>query len=301
MPALIDRTVQAVEQRQGPEAAADMRDRLTVAIGGGERVAADDGVTSLTGADTTAIETVLRVLGPASVAETLEAARAALPRLAARLALGEAMGVDMTRPHALLRRSQALVQEAEAARDRGDPVHALQKATTASSLLEAATQLIVRLDRLPTLEESVAAALREARQQDGDGQMRGLLVGYDSLLSAAAAALQHRDRDAAYRALQALRAERVRLVIQLRGPVAVRELVTALDRRLALVQNSLAAAREQQPGRDLVALEQMARTADELELRARRALQRGDAATALDLGSHVAGIVNTLFNELASY
>jgi phage shock protein A len=98
--------------------------------------------------------------------------------------------------------------------------------------------------------------------------------------------------DRAHTALRAVRAERIRVVLEILGSEAVDQILQDVKR--AHTEAAVGVTQARTAGRDVFRLERMLDTARDLYSRASQAFTRGDAATALDLGSHAATLVNSI-------
>ena len=96
-----------------------------------------------------------------------------------------------------------------------------------------------------------------------------------------------------------MREEQIRIVLSVYGPEAGQHLLMRAREAATAVRAALAGAKER--GHDLVRLERMHATARDMLMRADAAYARGDASTALDLGSHAVSLLNALRLALAGY
>jgi hypothetical protein len=104
--------------------------------------------------------------------------------------------------------------------------------------------------------------------------------------------LRSGDRSAAHTRLAQARAQQINVVLQAFGSEAVTHLISQLDARVTIMRTTLDSI--EKSGTDAIRFERMLREATDLAARARDAAKKGDSATALDLGSHAAGMLNAL-------
>jgi hypothetical protein len=184
--------------------------------------------------------------------------------------------------------AEQLLFDARAARQRGEYLAALDLVTRAAGRLErgrVAASAAQRLDGLDALYRQALerAGPDEAAAQEGDRER---------LLAAAAEAVERGDRRAAQQLLEAARATQIRAVLATLGDAAVVRLAAATMHALAAVAHDIERAR---PGGDELTTQlRMVRSARELLARSKLEFARGDAAAALDMASHAAGLVDAL-------
>ena len=229
------------------------------------------------------IRLIIGVLGTEVVTRVLVESNGALAdarqRIAEAAQLGAQTGVAdaaVTEIEQLLARATTLAAS--------QPQHALAIVTEAARLLETIDDTIIELRRLRGVEslfpEVVARlqpqALRRHARLQGDAQ----------------AALRGGDRAAARARLEAVRAEEIRLVLQATNERACEQLLGQIAASITELRHSLKGV-ESSDG-DLLRLERMLATAHDLQQQARHAEAAGDHAKALDLGSHAAGLLNSM-------
>jgi hypothetical protein len=114
----------------------------------------------------------------------------------------------------------------------------------------------------------------------------------DALDAAARVALRSANRGTAQAKLAAVRAEQIQVVLRVLGAQTATTLVDRVAARAA--QTRAVLAELDKNGRDVARYQRMLREANDLNVRAATAITKGDPATALDLGSHAAGLLNAL-------
>jgi hypothetical protein len=242
------------------------------------------------------LEIVLRVFGGSIVETVISAVRsdaAALQPLVEALPAGDPARARATD---LLAQLGAHLAQAERAASAGAGRRALDEATRAAAFSERVGQVLAETRRVAGLQELFDAAVAKLHAvstgEDGGDDVRSSLAAYNELQREAQQAVRTADRDRAHGALKAERDEQIRIVLDVLGPAAAHRLIDAAQRGLVELDASLKAARS--AGRDVSRLSRMSATARDLLVRAGAALAAGDAHTALDLGSHAAGLINSL-------
>ena len=233
------------------------------------------------------LKIVLRVFGDeasARVITELRAEEAALHR-----ALSDA-SPDAARD--MLAQAGDLLARAEKAEATAP---ALDDATRAAALLAAARIALSEHGRIPGLDEIFRTAAARILENGNDDQ----LAAYRRAQVAADQAARAPDGTRAQAALDAVRDEQIRIVLSVYGPEAGQHLLMRAREAAAEVRVTLRSARDR--GHDLVRLERMHATARDMLMRADAAYARGDARTAIDLGSHAVSLLNALRLALAGY
>lgn len=235
---------------------------------------------------------VLRVFGPGIAERTAAAVRVDAEGLRSAVAASEQAGRELPRASILLDRLAEALAEARAAATDGDVLASLDAATRAAAMADGVRVALAEARRIPTLEDLFAASVDVLRsRQDGEDVQQDL-ARFDALQRDADAAVGSRDRERVHTALRAVRDEQVAVVLGVLGPPAVTRMLDAFGYSVADAETALALARR--AGRDVSRLERMVASARDLRSRAASALAAGDAATALDLGSHAVGLLNSV-------
>jgi hypothetical protein len=200
------------------------------------------------------------------------------------------------RARELLAQVDGQLAEATAALARRDALTALDAATRAGASAEAARHVLAGARRITGLEELFERAAVQLQTERGAVESRAALAEYNALQRAAESVVRNGDRSRAHDALRAVRSEQIRLVLDVLGPAAVRQLVGEVAEGAGQVDQGIGAAR--QAGRDVARLERMSVVSRDMLQRAQAALETDDVGLALDLGSHAAGLVNAARSAL---
>jgi hypothetical protein len=290
LPGLLHSAVHRVYTEHGPSAARNLVSelarlqqdsrRLMIA---GDREAADAGIAAVQSAE---VDLVLRVFGSAVVERTLAATRLDMIRLERGVAEAEDAGRDLLSSRLALVRAGSLLHTAEEQHAAGNAAAALAAATRAAAAVDGVRTQVADASRIPGLPELYDLAVARLRTADAVAA-RTVTARHAELRRAADLAVRDRDRDAAARALAAVRAHEIRVVVDVLGHESVQRLVQAVNRGIADVAGAAALARH-----DVSRFDRMIATARDMNGRARSALTAGDVHTALDLASHAAGLVN---------
>jgi hypothetical protein len=292
---LLHAAVHRVYAEQGPAAArglvADLRrvqDQAGRAMAGGDRETATMRLRALHAAE---IDVVLRVFGDGVVPRIISAVAIDVARLQRTVEEAEAAGRQMERGRELLATAATMLEGASGALQAGSAAEGLDAASRAAANAELVRQEVADARRIPALADLfdlAAAALQADRGADG---LAAEMARHRILADAAADAVRSGDRARAQRALDAVRAEQIRVVLEVLGADAVEHLNAAVTRGVAEADVALQAATS--AGRDVSRLERMVATARDMGGRARAAADSGDTPAALDLASHAAGLVNS--------
>ncbi|HEX6064093.1 MAG TPA: hypothetical protein VFZ04_07700, partial [Longimicrobiales bacterium] len=229
------------------------------------------------------IRFVLSVFGNAVVSRVLSETNVALAHARFRLLEAGQQGAQTAAAEASAEEVSQLLSRATATATL-DPERALDLGTEAARLLDGIDDAIIDLRRVrgvETLFPEIASSL--AAEQ---------LRTHVRLQSEAHAALRAGDRQIASAKLAAVRAEEIRLVLRATRNEASGELLQQLDASIGELTLSLQAFKA--TGTDALRRERMLATARDLYQQAQIAQARGDHARALDLGSHAAGLLNSL-------
>jgi hypothetical protein len=148
--------------------------------------------------------------------------------------------------------------------------------------------------RLGGLERQYGEAIARVADEHGAERAAALLLRRERLLDAARTAARAGQRSAAQAGFEGARREQIRVVLDVLGAARVAVVLDAVTEAAERAGADVAAARFAGSSH-----ERMLRTAAELLVRARAAWDAGDAATALDLASHAAGLVDTVRLRLA--
>lgn len=296
LPGLLHAAVDRVYREQGAAAAralvADLRSlhrQAQEAAAAGDREAAAAHLRALREEE---LRIVLHVFGDAAAARVIDAVTTDAARLRERVEQLAASGHPLPRADTVLTHIDELLAVAGVASQSGDAHGALDAATRAAGL---AASLRLRLSealRLPALEQLFERAVTQLRERTSSAELRSILGRYNELRETARDAVASGRREEAHAALEAVRREQARIVLRVLGPASVENMLQRA--RTAADELTAALERAQDTGRDVPRLDRMMSAALDMLQRAEAAFARGDAAAALDLGSHAVGLLNTL-------
>lgn len=233
---------------------------------------------------------VLRVFGDDVVVRIMAALADESAGLQRRIESTAAGGIRVAAAEDGLAQARELLADAESAHGNGDARAALRAATDAADRLEAARVAVADALRVPGLDELFDTAVQVAGTAYGPGH--DVLATHGRLTALARQQVRTGSRERAQAALAAVRVEEIAVVLRVLGAGPVEQLVQATAEAQSALARDVDAARRS--GRDVLRLERMLATSADLLERAGAALDEGNAATALDLGSHAAGLVNAL-------
>lgn len=292
LPALLQDALLAAERRHGAAAVGELLESWEVrqaavqaAYKAGDAAAVQAGLQSLRREE---LRIVMESLGPEIVTRVLSQSNQALAGTRARISAAAQRGADVQAAESSVAQVNELLSRATAL-SKQDPARALALATDAAGLLAIIGDMTVELQRVRGVDElfpQIAAGLPAAE-----------LRQHARLHGEAHNALRSGQRQRASAKLEAVRAEEIRLVLQASENRASATLLAQVGRLGAELRPTVRA--RQDAGHDVVRLQRMLNTATDLHNRARRAEAIGDHATALDLGSHAAGLLNSLQHLLS--
>jgi hypothetical protein len=229
------------------------------------------------------LDLIIEVLGPEVVTRALSESNVALADARRRILEAEQQGAQTGPAEATAAEINELLSRATALIAR-EPARALGVVTEAARLLATIDDTIIELRRLRGVESlfpEIAARLAPAD-----------LRAHARMQGEAQAALRNGERSLATARLQAVRAEEIRLVLKATEDRACVQLLGQVAGSISELRNSLQAVPASDG--DLLRLERMLATAHDLHQQARHAEAAGDHARALDLGSHAAGLLNSM-------
>lgn len=301
LPGLVHAAVHKVYTEQGATAARalvnDLRrlqEEARVAVAASDR---DHAAARLNAVHEEQLRIVLRVFGPGVADRVIVGVALEAARLGRVVEEAAAAGRDMHGAQQSLVALQSLLQEAATAAAHGDATAALDAATRAARHAGEVRHAVAQARRIPGLDELFDVAVATLRADLGPDAARAALAHYNSLRRAADEAVRAGDRQRAHTALERVRGEQIRFVLRVLGADAVGRLLDAVARGADEVDTALAAARA--AGRDASRFERMAASARDMLLRAQDHFYDGDPASALDLASHAAGLLNAIRLGLA--
>lgn len=240
---------------------------------------------------------VLRVFGEPVVLRIIDAVVADAGAIERSVAAAETSGNAVPRARELLAVLDTRIADAVAAWDGRNAFAALDAATRAAAVADALRQALAGVRRIAGIDDLFADAATKLQAERGPDAARAELAAFNRLRRTADEVVRTADRDAAYDALKAVRNEQIRVVLAVLGPEALPPLLDRIAAGAADVD--AATARANAAGRDVARVERMSAAARDLLQRATASLHAGDAAAALDLGSHAAGLVNAAHGALA--
>lgn len=234
------------------------------------------------------LEIVEKVLGPRVVARLIGDNNVGLAEARAHILAAEASGADMASARSVAVEVEKKMTAARRALAAARTREALDAGTSAAATLAGLRYFLIEGRRIAGLE-SLLPRVAEKLEVSNDN---ATLIALETLKKQTTEALRSGDRAASQLRLAELRRQNIKVVLRVLGhDVAVR-IVDDVDARAKEVQATVASLKTN--GRDVTKLERMTREAIDLNIRARAALKKGDAETALDLGSHAAGILNAV-------
>lgn len=296
LPGLLHSAVDRVYREQGASAARTLIMELRVlhlavqrATLAGDR---EDAAARMRALHAEELRIVLSVFGDPVAARVAEAVRTDADRLRSSLQELQQDGHDLPRAVEALAGVEELLVDAAAAWAAGDARASLDAATRAAALVDGVRRVLADAVRLPALEQIFDRAVARLREGGDPERVRAALADYHRAEAAARAAVRSGDRQHAHTALEAARREQIRVILRVLGPGVVAHSLQQARSASDELATSLAAARA--AGRDVSRLERMLVSARDMLQRAELAFTSGDAAAALDLGTHAAGLLNAL-------
>ncbi|CAN5860331.1 hypothetical protein BH23GEM9_BH23GEM9_09550 [soil metagenome] len=302
LPGLLHAAIRKVYTEQGPGAARavvnDLRRLQEEARSAHDNGARESAAARLEAVRREELAVVLGVFGESIVPTGIAALKTDSARMARALAIPAVTDALLSRTDALLSRGDELrarfhdyLAQAQAAAG-SDPYTALDAVTRAAAVLDLLRHVAADERRVRALDELFSEAVEQLRARNGADDGRSSLGAYNEMQRAAQAAVRNGDRQLAQSALESVRGEQIRIVLDVLGSGTVDRLLDDVGYGLAELNVALAGARS--GGRDVSRLGRMSASARDMHSRARAALDGGDAVAALDLGSHAAGLINTL-------
>jgi hypothetical protein len=301
MPGLLHAAVRKVYVEQGIDAARALVAPLR-SLHEQLRATANDGDGSAGSAElqrlhAEEIRLILHVFGDALAGRVIAAVRTDAVVLAHTVAELESAGRTMQPARESLTRIEAFVAEGTAFIGVGDAASALGTAGRAANELDAVRRSLVSAAVLPTVHTLFEDALARLRMTDPDMAERAL-EQHRALERGAQQAISSSNRDWAHAAVDVVRRDQIRFVLSVLGTAAAERVIVAVE--AAYADATADVDRAEAAGSDVFRLERMLDTARDLHARAGVALGTGDAARALDLGSHAANLINAVRVALSS-
>lgn len=294
LPALFRESISRVEAQQGRQAVelllADWRDhqeKLKTEAPGASRAAVQARLAAIHDEE---IRVVQRVLGGHAVTRMISEANVALNDAKAQIAAAAANGKDMESARSVAANAAARVKDARLALTVSDSHEALEQASQAATLVAGLRYYLIETRRVHGLESLFPQAVARLNAQGmvDDPALRDL----EKLNARIRSALKTSNRRDAHTLLGEARSAQIAIVLRALGTGTVTRLIEMVDERAIEVVTYVDAVKTS--GRDAIKLERMLHEAQDMSARAHAALEKGDAATALDLGSHAAGLLNAV-------
>ena len=295
LPSLFRESVARLEQQQGQTGAAalladwrELKHELESDAVSSSRAAVQARVEAIHEEELRIVE---RVLGSRALTKVIGDASVGLAEAEAAIVAAEVNGEDVAAARSVLAEANTHMKAARNAVSLNENRHALDEASKAAALLAGLHYFLVESRRIPGLETMVPKAIEKLKAGDG-GAADPALVGLEQLNGRARAALRSGDRSDAHALLAELRTQQVALVVRALGAPSVETLTSRVEARAKEVEVTVATLKS--TGRDVLKLERMLRESVDMNVRAQTAFKAGDAATALDLASHAAGLLNAV-------
>ncbi|MEX2284677.1 MAG: hypothetical protein WEE89_19470 [Gemmatimonadota bacterium] len=263
-----------------------LNEQAEVALRTGDRHTAESRIAALRAEE---ITIVLRVLGDRVAERTARTVGASLAQARLRMSAAQGKGSNVGRARQQAERVDALLFQAEAAVRAGQSTRALDLATEASDALDAVVHFLISLDRIAGVETLFPEVVASLRRERGSAAAAALTGRLEQLNAETGLALRRGNRDRSRQYLELARREQIRIVLDGLGSSVVNLLTDQVDAATIATRKEIA-ARAEPLTTDRIG--RMLNEAADLNGRARRAAGTGDVATALDLASHAAGLVN---------
>jgi hypothetical protein len=295
LPALFRESVARLEQQQGQTGAAalladwrQLKHDLEADAVSSSRAAVQAKVEAIHDEELRIVE---RVLGSRALTKVIGDASVGLAEAEAAVVAAEANGEDVAAARSVLAEANAHMKTARNAVNLTENRHALDEASKAAALLAGLHYFLVESRRIPGLETMVPRAI-EKLKAGNDAAADPALLDLEQLNGRARAALRSGNRSDAHTLLAELRTRQIALVVRALGAQSAEQLTTRVAARAKEVAVTVATLKS--TGRDVLKLERMLRESVDMNVRAQNAFKAGDAATALDLASHAAGLLNAV-------
>jgi hypothetical protein len=294
LPALFRESIATVEARQGRPAVEMMlsdwralQEKLKTEAATAPRAVVQNRLAAIHEQELAIVE---RVLGSRAVTRVITESTAALNDADTQITAASSSGQDMASARSVATDAAEKLEAARRALAASDSRVALESASQAATLIAGLGYYLVETQRVHGIEALFPQAV--ARINATSGARDDAVIALEGLDAQTRAAVAAGDRARAHRLLAQTRAAQIRLVLRVFGTSAVTRVVAQVDERARSVEAQVRAAPDS--GRDSLKIQRMLHEAKDMNARARRALDAGDAATALDLGSHAAGLLNAV-------
>ena len=295
LPALFRESVARVEREQGKLGVAaalsgwrELQDQLKTLAARADRSAIQEKVEAIHDEE---LNIVLRTLGSPVLTRIMTDLSLDYASAEGRILMAQSTGADMTRVRSVNAQIRAKIEAARNAIAAGDYKGALDHASQAATLLSGLDYYLIELQRIGGLETLYPQAVEKLSKRE-DAAARALLARAQQVDAQARTALRSGNRQLAQQKLLQARAQQIDVVLEVAGPRAVRRLVEQVAARGDALRTAITALETN--GYDVVRYRRMLNEAADLAQRAGTSADTGDNATALDLGSHAAGMLNAL-------
>ena len=296
LPALLRQAIAAVDKAKGKDGVEDLlsnwrdlQEQLKAEAPGAGRSAIEAKLAEIHAEE---LRIVHRVLGNNATTRLVSETDAGLAGAELSISAAAGAGRDVTRARAIARQIRQKLAASHTAMSNKSEREALQHAAEAAGMLNTMRHHLLELQRIAGLETLYPRAIEQVTRERGAAAADAMVAKFSALNTRTRVALRSGDRQRAQDGLVQMRAEQIRVVREVLGSHAAHRLVSDVDARSQEIAAALTAF--DNAGRDVIKYQRMLRTAVDLGKRASTALDNGDYASALDLGSHAAGLLNTL-------
>lgn len=292
LPALFRESIEKVRTQQGREGVdvllsewRGLQDKLKAEAPAASRTAVQARLAAIHDAE---LRIVRRVLGNPAISRVISETRIALDDAALQMTAATLNGEDMESARSVAAEASAKLEAARVALAKSDSREALETATHAATLVAGLRYYLIEARRIHGLETLLPEAIAQlnAKATAAAEPVRNL----ENINARVRAALDAGNRAQSHKLLAEARAAQISLVLRAFGPERVALMLRQVDARAKELGTRVDDVRN--AGRDVIKLQRMLHEAQDMNARAQNALRSGDAATALDLGSHAAGLLN---------
>ena len=239
------------------------------------------------------LHVVMQTLGTPVLTRVMSDVSVGLAETESQVALARMGGADLSKIAPVLGQVRDKIASARGLIAGGESQRALDLAAQAATLLSGVEYYLVESRRITGVEGLFPLAVAKlTADSTAPASARQALKEAQAADALARETLRGADRSAARTRLEHARAQQINVVLQAFGNEAATHLVSQVSARVAIMRATIDSL--ETAGQDVVRYQRMLREATDLATRAHDAAQKGDAATALDLGSHAAGMLNAL-------
>lgn len=239
------------------------------------------------------VRVVLQTLGSPVLTRVMSDVNVGLAETETQISLARMAGANLSNVAPVLDQVREKAAAARGLISAGENQRALDLAAQAATLLSGVEYYLVESQRITGVEGLFPLAVAKLNADPNlSANAREALKQAQLAESVARATLRSGERSATHARLAQARAQQINVVLQAFGSDAATHLISQIDARLTIMRATIDSL--ETAGTDVVRYERMLREATDLATRARDAARKGDSATALDLGSHAAGMLNAL-------